>query len=83
MIRRKKETGLVIDIDGPEGNAFVILAYAKKYADLMDMDLEPILEEMQSGDYINLLKVFMKNFPGVVLETSQEELLKEFEIEKE
>ena len=51
-----------IDLAGPEGNAFCLMAYAKKYAGALDLDAKAILAEMMSGDYENLLAVFEKNF---------------------
>lgn len=60
---------LTIDIDGEEGNAFHILGLAEKFGKQMGLDAEQrksIREEMMSGDYNNLLKVFIKNFGMVV-----------------
>lgn len=55
-----------IDITGPEGNAFCLLAYAKKYARELDLDYNKISSEMQSGDYENLIKVFDEYFGDYV-----------------
>lgn len=52
----------VIDLRGVDGNAFVVLAYAKQYAKALDMDVEPILREMRSSDYTNLVCTFEKYF---------------------
>jgi len=51
-----------IDISGPEGNAFVLMGYARKYAIQLGLNAKSIGEEMRSGDYENLLKVFDKYF---------------------
>ena len=56
---------ITIDLTGPEGNAFVLLGYAKRYAKQLGMSgakAERIVYEMQSGDYENLLSVFDKHF---------------------
>ena len=47
-----------IDLTGPEGNAFVLMAYAKKFANQLGYDAERILEEMTSGNYDNLVGTF-------------------------
>lgn len=71
MIREKVTVTNVIDIDGPDGNAFLLLSKAKKLSEEKGLDFEPISEQMKKGDYINLLKVFDKNFGDeIILETS-------------
>ena len=64
MIKYKKEkTGPVeIDLTGPDGNAFVLIGYAKRLARQLDLDGKKIADEMMSGDYENLLKIFDKHF---------------------
>lgn len=63
-IRKKqpRQGKIEIDISGPQGNAFVIMGYARQYARQLSMDPKPIIDEMMSGDYENLLEVFDKNF---------------------
>jgi hypothetical protein len=51
-----------IDLTGPEGNAYVLMGHAKSYAKRIGIDSEPILKDMQSGDYDHLLEVFDKHF---------------------
>ena len=44
----------VIDLTGPQGNAFYLLGTAKRYCgylDLSDKKTEEILTELKSGDY--------------------------------
>ena len=72
MIREKQQnTGpIVIDLTGPEGNTFVLMGYAKRYAKQLGMSgakAERIVYEMQSGDYENLIKVFDKHFGDFVI----------------
>jgi hypothetical protein len=72
MIREKQQnTGpIVIDLTGPEGNAFVLMGYAKRYAKQLGMSgakAERIVYEMQSGDYENLINVFDKHFGDFVI----------------
>lgn len=58
---------IVIDLSGPDGNAFCLLGYAKGYAKQLGLDFEPIREAMTSGDYENLLKVFDNYFGSFVV----------------
>tara|TARA_R100000541_G_scaffold1705_4_gene6558 strand:+ start:1938 stop:2186 length:249 start_codon:yes stop_codon:yes gene_type:complete len=78
MIRKStRASEIVIDLDGPNGNAFYLMGVAKQYAHSMGMKASPIMSEMCAGtDYYKLVKVFDKHFGHlVVLETSNEELL--------
>lgn len=78
MIRKStRASEIVIDLDGPNGNAFYLLRIAKQYAHSMGMKASPIMSEMCSGtDYYKLVKVFEKHFGHlVVLETNNQELL--------
>jgi hypothetical protein len=52
----------VIDLTGPEGNAFCLMGMAKRFADDLDKDGDAIVAEMRSGDYENLIKVFDREF---------------------
>ena len=55
-----------INISGPDGNAFALMGYAQTFAKQLGIDSKPIIEEMMSGDYYNLLDVFKNNFSDVV-----------------
>lgn len=60
---------LTLDLNGAEGNAFHILGLASKYSKQMGKtkeETDKILDDMRSGDYEHLLKVFIKNFGMVV-----------------
>jgi hypothetical protein len=68
MIREKQSNReIVIDLTGPEGNAFVLFGYAKSYAKQLDIDGDKIIEEMKSGDYENLIEVFDSYFGNFVI----------------
>ena len=72
MIRNKIENKgpIVIDLTGPDGNAFVLLGKAKSLAKQLGMSgakAERIVYEMQSGDYENLINVFDKHFGDFVI----------------
>ena len=79
MIRESKNQVPVINLDGPDGNAFALMAYAKLYArdvGYASDEIEYMVAKMRSGDYKNLVKVFDEYFDGyVVLETADKELL--------
>jgi hypothetical protein len=68
MIRKKQpQTEIVIDLTGPDGNAFVLMGYAKRLSRQIGIEPQPIIEEMMSGDYENLLEVFDRNFGDFVI----------------
>ncbi len=68
MIRTKQpQTEIVIDLTGPDGNAFVLMGYAKRLSRQIGIEPQPIIEEMMSGDYENLLEVFDRNFGDFVI----------------
>ena len=68
MIRDKQpQSEIVIDLTGPDGNAFALLAYAKRFAQQFDLDFNKIKDEMTSGDYENLIQVFDDNFGEFVI----------------
>ena len=79
MIRESKNSVPVINLDGPDGNAFALMAYAKLYArdvGYASDEIEYMVAKMRSGAYKNLVKVFDEYFDGyVVLETADKELL--------
>ena len=70
MIRKKsvnKNKPVIIDTTGPDGNAFVLLGYAKSYANQLGLSFDKIRDEMTSGDYENLIQVFDKYFGSFVI----------------
>jgi len=70
---------MFIDIDGPNGNAFYLLATACKLSKQLGLDNKAIEKDMKSGDYLNVLKVFDDNFGNfVVLQTENSEYLEAF-----
>jgi hypothetical protein len=53
---------LVLDLSGPDGNAFVILGHARTLARSHGLDPSPIIEDMMSSDYTHLVRTFDKHF---------------------
>ena len=68
MIRKKQQQReVIIDLTGPDGNAFALMGYAKQFARQLGLDSNKIINEMTSGDYEHLLEVFDKNFGSFVI----------------
>ena len=69
MIRSKEQNQgpIVIDLTGPDGNAFVLLAKAEQLALQLGLDGNAITNEMMSGDYENLIEVFDREFGDFVI----------------
>ena len=79
MIREPMTPKNVINLDGPEGNAFSLMASARYLAREVGYshdEIDTMITKMKSGDYNKLVKTFDEYFDGyVVLETTNEELL--------
>ena len=79
------KSNTIIDLDGPMGNAFALLGVAEREAMGLGIDrddIDSILDDMKSGDYINLVKTLdevlgaNEDYPfGIIFETTNEELL--------
>ena len=86
VVAKGRQGTTVIDLDGSQGNAFVLLGYASqtmKNSGMEKKTQDRILNAMKSSDFINLLKVFDKYFGTVyTLQTSNPEYLDAFMIEK-
>lgn len=69
MIKYKEETDSIqttLDLTGPDGNAMVLLAHAKMWAEQLGWNYVPIIKEMKSGDYENLVSTLEKHFGDFV-----------------
>ena len=69
MIRNKIENKgpIVIDLTGPDGNAFALMGYATRFAKQLNFDEDKIINKMMEGDYENLLKVFDRYFGDYII----------------
>lgn len=66
-IKSVKELGkLQIDLTGPDGNAFFLLATASNLCRQLCRDFKPIEAKMKSGNYENLVQVFDAEFDDYV-----------------
>jgi hypothetical protein len=66
MIKSKKNTGIEIDLTGPQGNVFFLIGTARNLAKQLGLDSAEIQKEMMSSDYENAVNVFDKNFGHLV-----------------
>ena len=70
MIRAKQRKGpIIIDLTGPDGNAFALMAYAKRFATQLKWKDKgaALINEMMQGDYEHLLEVFDNAFGEFVI----------------
>ena len=63
----KKQGPIEIDLTGPQGNVFVLIGYAKKFAQQLGLEPNEVQKEMMSGDYENAVNVFDKYFGEFVI----------------
>ena len=80
MIRKRvQKFETIINLDGPDGNALNLIGLAVRImrdSRMTEEEIAPIVEEMKSSDYKNLVMTFDNYFKGsVILETTNEELL--------
>lgn len=68
MIRQKLTNDqLIIDLRGPQGNAYSLIGLAIGFSRVLGLDKDKIVEEMKSGDYENLIRVFDSYFGNFVI----------------
>ncbi len=68
MIREKQPAEeIIIDLTGPDGNAYSLLARAKSYARQLDLNDVAIIKDMMSKDYEHLVQVFDNHFGHFVI----------------
>lgn len=71
IIKKREQTGpVVIDLKGPEGNAYVLMSYAKRFSEelgLNRVEIQELINEMMDGDYEHLLQVFDREFGSFVI----------------
>ena len=69
MIRKKqpRKGPIIIDLTGPDGNAFVLMGHARRFAKQLGYDSNMIINKMKSGNYENLLEVFDQYFGKFVI----------------
>ena len=70
---KKKVKKKVVDLSGPDGNAFHLLGLARILSENLGKDKEAIQKEMTAGDYSYLLEVFESHFSDYVTLTKKAE----------
>lgn len=63
----EKTNTVVIDLTGPDGNAYSLMGYANRWSLYLGLDGPSIIREMTRGDYENLLKVFDSYFGDYII----------------
>jgi len=66
-IKELNEFPIKIDLTGPDGNAFVLISYARALCKKLYKKHDPIIDEMMKGDYEHLVEVFEKEFGNFVI----------------
>ena len=64
--QKVKNSAIEVDLTGPQGNAFYLLGLAQNLSKQLGFNSKEIVNEMMSGDYENLIRVFDSNFGSIV-----------------
>ena len=68
MIRQKQPAEeIIVDLTGPDGNAYSLLARARSFARQLDLNDTAIIKDMMSKDYEHLVQVFDNHFGHFVI----------------
>jgi len=72
MIRAKQEREgpIVIDLTGPDGNAYALMGMATNFGKQLGWDkvrIQDLMNEMMDGDYEHLIRVFDREFGTFVI----------------
>ncbi len=68
MILQKRNSKLPeIDLTGPNGNVFVLIANAKNFAKQLGLNGQAIIDDMMKKDYDHAIDVFEENFGEYVV----------------
>ena len=68
MIRKKQHSKYeIIDLTGPQGNAFYLMKRAIELSKQLDLSSDSILKDMKSDDYEHLIQVFDRHFGAFVI----------------
>lgn len=64
--QKVKSSTIEVDLTGPQGNAFYLIGLAQNLSKQLGFNSKEIVDEMKSGDYENLIRVFDSNFGSIV-----------------
>lgn len=72
----KENGGIIIDLSGPLGNAYILLGFATSWSDQIGLDTKSIIADMLSGNYFHLLDVFEKHFSCICTLTNRPKIIR-------
>jgi len=55
-------SSIVIDLNGPQGNAFYLIGLAKRLSNQLGIEFDPIYNKMVEAEYDELLDTFSDHF---------------------
>ena len=61
-----RDSGRVINLAGPDGNAFFLLGMAKNFCRQLGWSWEHVESDMTTNEYGDLVRAFEKHFGGFV-----------------
>jgi hypothetical protein len=64
---KPKNGKIVVDLTGPQGNAFALIGMAETWSKQLGLDPEEVQAQMMSGDYDHLLSVLEKYFGDYII----------------
>mgnify|MGYP001032614644 FL=1 len=70
MIRSRQNKEIIIDLTGPDGNAFALMGFASNFGKQLGWDktkIQELTNEMMDGDYEHLVQVFDREFGSFVI----------------
>ena len=68
MIRKKQQSEYeIIDLTGPQGNAFYLMKRAIELSKQCGLNSDSIIQDMKSSDYEHLIQVFDRHFGSFVV----------------
>ena len=59
---KEKQGQIEIDLTGPDGNVFYLIAQGGRFCKQLNLNSEVFTRRMMSGDYENAIKVFEEYF---------------------
>ena len=68
--KQKRQEPIVIDLTGPDGNAFALMGYASNFRKQLGWDkvkIQELINKIMDGDYEHLLQVFDSEFGDFVI----------------
>lgn len=80
---KKVNQKIYIDLDGPDGNVFVLLGITSKLCDVLGYpksQKDALLEQMRSGDYTNAVQTMENVFGDIIVFQARSETLEKLNL---